>query len=55
MSSVGACPVIKMTVLGDSKRTAKVNNTQNYFYGEHFYFEKSNMVLKSFKIDSRTA
>ena len=36
---MGATPIIKMTVFGDSKRTAKLSNIQNYFYGEHYYFE----------------
>lgn len=39
-------PIIKMTALGESKRTAKIEVNGDYFYGEHFYFEKTNMVNK---------
>jgi hypothetical protein len=44
-----------MTALGDTKRTSKVEVNGNYFYGEHFYFEKSNMVFNSINPASRTA
>ena len=38
-----------MTVFGESKRTTKIEVNNDYFYGEHFYFEKSKMVGKRIK------